>query len=53
MLLKVGRIQTLSLKIFTNFNWFLFEVETQLIISKELEYISEEELGGISKELVQ
>lgn len=28
-----------------------FEVETQLIISKELEYISEEELETISKEL--
>ena len=28
-----------------------FEVETQLIISKELEYISEEELDTISKEL--
>ena len=28
-----------------------FEVETQLIISKELEYISEEELESISKEL--
>lgn len=28
-----------------------FEVETQLIISKELEYISEEELEIISKEL--
>lgn len=28
-----------------------FEVETQLIISKELEYISEEELVTISKEL--
>ena len=28
-----------------------FEVETQLIISKELEYISEEELETISKDL--
>ena len=28
-----------------------FEVETQLIISKKLEYISEEELETISKEL--
>lgn len=28
-----------------------FEVETQLIISKELDYISEEELETISKEL--
>ena len=28
-----------------------FEVETQLIMSKELEYISEEELETISKEL--
>ena len=28
-----------------------FEVETQLIISKELEYMSEEELETISKEL--
>ena len=28
-----------------------FEVETQLIISKELEYITEEELETISKEL--
>ena len=28
-----------------------YEVETQLIISKELEYISEEELETISKEL--
>ncbi|MGB4447901.1 MAG: four helix bundle protein [Cloacibacterium sp.] len=28
-----------------------FELETQLIISKELEYISEEELETISKEL--
>ena len=28
-----------------------FEVETQIIISKELEYISEEELETISKEL--
>lgn len=28
-----------------------FELETQLIISKELEYISEEELESISKEL--
>ena len=29
-----------------------YEAETQLIISKELEYISEEELDTISKELV-
>jgi four helix bundle protein len=28
-----------------------YEAETQLIISKELEYISEEELDTISKEL--
>ena len=28
-----------------------YEAETQLIISKELEYISEEELDAISKEL--
>ena len=51
-------IQTLHFYTNAQFKNFLqisigscFEVETQLIISKELEYISEEELETISKEL--
>ena len=47
-----GRNSNAQFKNFLQFSiGSCFEVETQLIISKELEYISEEELETISKEL--
>lgn len=47
-----GRNSNAQFKIFLQISiGSCFEVETQLIISKELEYISEEELETISKEL--